>query len=278
PGQAAPGGDVPGGDGTGGDGRGGDGTGGDEVARRWAREVDLLLAERARLAVDPQAPVPVQLPDHLSVSQLVALRRDPQEVARGLRRPLPTRPDRHARRGTAFHAWLEHRFGAQELLDLDDLPGATDETATLDDAETTRGGDAALAELRERFLASEWGARTPARVEVPFASTVGGVVVRGRIDAVFADGDGGYEVVDWKTGRQPAPGREADAAAVQLAAYRLAWAELAGVPVESVSAAFHYVRDGVTVRPADLLSAAELAALVNGLPEVNVSAVEPDVP
>jgi DNA helicase II / ATP-dependent DNA helicase PcrA len=244
----------------------------DELDLRWAQEVDLLLAERARLAVDPQAPVPVAVPDHLSVSQLVTLRRDPQELARGLRRPLPSRPDRQARRGTAFHAWLEHRFGAEELLDLDDLPGATDETAALDESATDEAaaaipqGDAALAALRERFLASEWGGRTPVQVEVAFASTVGGLVVRGRIDAVFADRDGGYEVVDWKTGRQPAPGREADAAAVQLAAYRLAWAQLAGVPVEKVRAAFHYVRDGVTVRPADLLGAAELAALVTNLP------------
>src|SRR5262249_31168814 len=35
------------------------GEGEDEIARRWSQEVDLLLAERARLAVDPQAPVPV---------------------------------------------------------------------------------------------------------------------------------------------------------------------------------------------------------------------------
>ncbi|HEY0698652.1 MAG TPA: hypothetical protein VGD43_12680, partial [Micromonospora sp.] len=61
-------------------------------------------------------------------------------------------------------------------------------------------------------------------------------------------------------------GLEAEAAAVQLAAYRLAWAELAGVPVDQVRAAFHYVRDGVTVRPVDLLDADGLAALVAGLP------------
>ena len=56
-------------------------------------------------------------------------------------------------------------------------------------------------------------------------------------------------MVDWKTGRQPADGPTATAAAVQLAAYRLAWAALAGVPVERVSAAFHYVRDGRDCSP-----------------------------
>jgi len=85
------------------------------------------------------------------------------------------------------------------------------------------------------------------------------------MDAVFRDADGSYDVIDWKTGRRPT-GPAADAAAVQLAAYRLAWAELAGVPVERVRAGFHYVADNVTVRPADLLDAERLAALVTGLP------------
>ncbi|HET8657927.1 MAG TPA: UvrD-helicase domain-containing protein [Micromonosporaceae bacterium] len=223
---------------------------------RWAYEVDLLLAERARRRAGDGV-LSVTLPAHLSVSQLVTLRRDPQALARALRRPLPAAPDPHARRGTAFHRWLEQRFGADQLLDIDELPGAADEDAA---------PDAALVELQERFLASEWADRAPVRTEVPFATVVAGTVLRGRIDAVFVDPAGGYDVVDWKTGRPPA-GPAAEAAAVQLAAYRLAWAALAGVPVERVRAAFHYVRDGVTVRPADLLDEVGLAALVTALPE-----------
>ena len=42
------------------------------------------------------------------------------------------RPDPYARRGTAFHRWLEQRFGADQLLDLDELPGAGDENAAAD--------------------------------------------------------------------------------------------------------------------------------------------------
>lgn len=222
---------------------------------RWRTEVDLLLTERARQA-RAEGPVEVALPGQLTVSQLVVLRRDPQALAQGLRRPLPARPNPYARRGTAFHAWLEQRFGAGRLLDIDELPGAADSDAAPDET---------LDRLRESFLRSEWADRTPIEVEVPFATVVGTVVLRGRMDAVFAAPGGRFDVVDWKTGRRPT-GPEADAAAVQLAAYRLAWAELAKVPVDRVRAAFHYVAEGATVRPTDLLDADGLAALVTGLP------------
>jgi DNA helicase-2/ATP-dependent DNA helicase PcrA len=73
--------------------------------------------------------------------------------------------------------------------------------------------------------------------------------------------------VDWKTGSPPS-GAEAQFVAVQLAAYRLAWAALEEVPLETVSAAFHYVSADVTVRPADLLDATGLAALLEQVPAV----------
>jgi DNA helicase II / ATP-dependent DNA helicase PcrA len=91
-------------------------------------------------------------------------------------------------------------------------------------------------------------------------------VVRGRMDAVFGNADGGWVVVDWKTGQKPT-GAAAAAEAVQLAAYRLAWARLCGIPddeVHRVRAAFHYVRSNDTVEPGRLLDAAGLRKLVIG--------------
>ncbi|TDD89368.1 ATP-dependent helicase [Actinomadura rubrisoli] len=219
----------------------------------WARDVELLLAERDRGRGGDG--LLVELPANLSVSSLVALARDPAALARQIRRPMPRPPAPYARRGTAFHAWLEGRWGQQRLLDPDELPGAADEGAA---------EDAQLERLRSQFELSEWAAREPLDIEVPFETVIGDRLVRGRMDAVFRR-DGRYEVVDWKTGSPPS-GEEARFVSVQLAAYRLAWAALAGVPVGQVSAAFHYVGANVTVRPADLLDADGLAALLDAVP------------
>ncbi|MDN3352739.1 ATP-dependent DNA helicase [Actinomadura sp. DC4] len=220
----------------------------------WARDVELLLAERDRSRGNDG--LAVELPAHLSVSSLVSLARDPAALARQIRRPLPRPPAPYARRGTAFHRWLESRWGQQRLLDLDDLPGASDDGAA---------SDGQLEALQEAFERSAWADREPLDVEVPFETLIGDRLIRGRMDAVFRSGEG-YEVVDWKTGRPPS-GEEARAAGVQLAAYRLAWAQLAGVEVDRVSAAFHYVAADVTVRPADLLDEAGLTELLNLVPQ-----------
>jgi DNA helicase-2/ATP-dependent DNA helicase PcrA len=224
----------------------------------WARDTSMLLAEREHRRAEPVTSV--WLPRRIPVSSLVTMARDPAELARQVRRPMPRPPAPHAHRGTAFHRWLEERFGLQRLIDPGDLPGAADD-------EPGAGGDPELAVLQQRFEVGEWAGRWPAEIEVPFETQIGDRLVRGRIDAVFADSaGGGFDVVDWKTGRQPGSAAESRAVAVQLAAYRLAWAALAGAPVGEVRAAFYYVRDGVTVRPADLLDLAGLTALIEDIP------------
>jgi DNA helicase II / ATP-dependent DNA helicase PcrA len=220
----------------------------------WQRDADLLLAEQAAASAGDGA-IRVQLPGRLSVSSLVALARDPAELARQVRRPMPRPPARQARRGTAFHHWLEERFGQQRLIDDDDLFSDADDDA-----------DADISGLRAKFEQSEWADRWPAAVEVPFEMLIGDRQVRGRIDAVFASDNAEYDVVDWKTGQPPRSAAERRAVAVQLAAYRLAWAKLADVPVDSVRAAFHYVAYDRTFRPADLLGEAGLVALIDDIP------------
>jgi DNA helicase-2/ATP-dependent DNA helicase PcrA len=216
----------------------------------WAADVDALLAERDR--VPPRGPV--TLPSALSVSSLVELGRDRDGALRRLSRRLPVRPDPNALLGTAFHEWVQRFYGAERLFDLDDLPGAVDNQLARDDAE-------GLEELQAAFMSSTWAARTPVDVEVPFDMVIAGTVVRGRIDAVFADADGAT-VVDWKTGEPPETPEARQVAAVQLAVYRLAWAALRNLPADSVRAAFHYVRSGLTVTPESLPQGDDLAALL----------------
>jgi DNA helicase-2/ATP-dependent DNA helicase PcrA len=214
-----------------------------ERVGQWDAEIDRLLEEARRDRADT---VTVPLPSSLSATSLARLRDDPTGLAADLARPMPRKPSAAARFGTRFHAWIEARFGEQLLLDPDDLPGRAD--AEIDD-------ESELQELITRFSAGPFAERTPVAVEPPFALVLSGQVVRGRIDAVYADGDG-YLVVDWKTNRR----KTADP--LQLAVYRVAWAELAGVPLERVRAGFYYVRSGDLVLPEELPDRAALERLL----------------
>ncbi|MFF0382413.1 UvrD-helicase domain-containing protein [Streptomyces sp. NPDC004286] len=216
----------------------------------WDRDLDALAGElmRARRGVTD-----VPLPAVLTATQMLRLAEDPDGLAQELARPMPRPPQPAARRGTRFHAWVESRYEelTLPLLEPDDLPGTDAEIAD----------EADLEALKEAFERTEYARRTPYRVEVPVQLTLAGRVVRGRIDAVYKDGDGEdatYEILDWKTGRT----RSADP--LQLAVYRLAWAEQQGIPPESVTAAFLYVRTGEVDRPDGLPGRAELARLLEG--------------
>ncbi len=207
----------------------------------WDRDIEALLAEASG---DRGAVRCVEVPRALSVSELLALRRDPDAFARALVRPMPRRPVAAARRGTRFHAWVESLFAGCALLEPEDLPGAAD----------TDLSDAELAELQAAFLATPWGQRRPHALEAPFLTLVGGHVLRGRIDAVYPEPDG-WHVVDWKTGQEPAD-------PVQLAVYRLAWARRVGCPPDRVRASFLWLRTGVLETPEPLPGEEELASLL----------------
>ncbi|MCF4140235.1 ATP-dependent helicase [Streptomyces sp. Tue 6430] len=216
----------------------------------WDRDLDALTGELLRAR---QSVTDVPLPVTLTASQVLRLAADPDGLAQELARPMPSPPQPAARRGTRFHAWVEARFEELPLpfLEPEELPG--------EDAEIVDERD--LEALKDAFERTEYAHRTPCRVEAPVQITLGGRVVRGRIDAVyevFGHDDVTYEIVDWKTGR----GRDGDP--IQLAVYRLAWAEQQGVPVESVTAAFVYVRTGEVVRPGDLPDRAALERLLTG--------------
>ncbi|MFD7952681.1 UvrD-helicase domain-containing protein [Streptomyces ardesiacus] len=214
----------------------------------WDRDLDALTGEllRARESVTE-----VPLPASLTASQVLSLAADPDGFAQELARPMPRPPRPAARRGTRFHAWVEARFEplALPLLEPEELPGGDAEIADEQDLEF----------LKDAFERTEYARRTPFRVEAPFQLSLAGRIVRGRIDAVYKEGDGDtatYEIVDWKTNRA------ATADPLQLALYRIAWAEQQGVPPASVTASFLYVRTGEVVRPEGLPDRAALEKLL----------------
>ncbi|MBO0842216.1 MAG: ATP-dependent helicase [Nocardioides sp.] len=227
-----------------------------ERVQEWDEEIERLIAEAERERT-PEIVVP--LPSSLSATAMSRLRDDPEQFAADLARPMPRKPSTAARFGTRFHAWVEARFGQQDLFDPDDLPGRADHG--IED-------ESGLDEVIKAFEAGPFADRAPYRVEAAFALVLAGQVVRGRIDAVYREpastgstsgaGSIGAEwlIVDWKTNQH----QSADP--LQLSIYRLAWAELMGVPISQVRAAFYYVRSGKLVEPRGLVGRAELERML----------------
>ena len=216
----------------------------------WDEEGARLL-EEAMSRVSDQ--VGVERPSTLSATAVAAMRDDPEGFAARVARPMPRPPSPAARFGTRFHAWVEAWFdGSRQdyLVDPDEIDGRGD--LEIDD-------DTELRDLVERFRTGPLAQRKGAVVEAPFAIVLAGQVVRGRIDAAFPDDDGGWLLVDWKTSRRH------DADPLQLALYRLAWAELHQLPLDKVRAGFYYVRDAALEVVDDLPDRAELERIVGGV-------------
>jgi DNA helicase-2/ATP-dependent DNA helicase PcrA len=208
-------------------------------------ELEALREEAARSAEAVEVP----LPSSLSATSVLTLAKSPGDLARQLARPMPRQPSSAARLGTRFHAWVEAHYGQQQvLLDPTDLPGRGD---------VDLASEAELQEVIAQFRSGPYGDRTPAAIEAPFSIVLGGQQVIGRIDAIF-ERDGTWEVVDWKTNRA------ATADPLQLAVYRLAWAEMNGLDLANVTGAFYYVRLGEVQPFDDLPGRDELERLVAG--------------
>lgn len=196
------------------------------LVARWDAEE---RAVRARL--DEQAQRNVAVPEGLSATMVMAMEADPEKFAMDLVRRMPRQPSPSATRGSHFHAWVQKRFSlSNPFEELDTAPPAE------------------LASLIAAFEAGQFAHRQPLEVEVPFLLPWGRHVLRGRIDAIYRwDASPHREmVVDWKTSSQPADD-------LQLAVYRLAWAQARGLDVSEVGAAFYYVAtDQLVIREAPI--------------------------
>ena len=216
----------------------------DETLQSWVADAKAIIAENRESF---NAALAIPRPTRMSPSSIIAMKKDPEGFAKNVRRPMPRARDEYSSRGTAFHLWVEKHLSGYSIFDDEDF----DLLQPIEE-------DRTLEELKSAWLASEYGTKSAHRVEVPFETVIAGTLVRGRIDAIYKT-DAGFEVVDWKTGSKVLD----EDSAIQLAIYRLAWAKLTGIPVETVSAAFHYVPTGVTDRRTNLMNEAELIALLS---------------
>lgn len=138
--------------------------------------------------------VEVHLPvlTSMSANEYQTMIADPVVFARRETRPVPFKSNRFVCRGTAFHAWLENRFGAHGPLDNEDLFG--DQLNDFPDTKQV-ASERELERLGANFEMSEWADRAPAYAEVPFGIVIEQRRVAGRIDAVFND-SGKWSVTD----------------------------------------------------------------------------------
>ena len=186
--------------------------------------VDGLAAERAA-ATDP-------LPTAMSVTGLVTLAGCPlryywSEVDR-----LPRRPSPALRRGVEVHRKIElHNRGTISFEDLDD--------DLYDVPAGPGGGTLPEKDVFEVFLASRFAEKTPRYIETPIDLKIGNARVRGRIDAVYENEDGSWEIVDYKSGRH----RGDESAFVQLEAYAAAATDgaIATNPPDDLTVTFLYL-------------------------------------
>jgi DNA helicase-2/ATP-dependent DNA helicase PcrA len=230
---------------------------GEGIGPVLADRIRLLLEERRRRAEGPEtAEVPVRVP----ASRFKDYVDDPAAVAAQLRRPMPQRPYRATRIGTLFHQWVEQRStGELEAAAIDTLDGL-EVYAELEPPRDESIADPTperLRALQATFEASEWGGRKPSAVEIELHLPIGENVFVCKLDAVFDVepsselGQRGirHQVVDWKTGKAPRDAHDLELKQTQLALYRLAFANWAGIEPDAIDAVFYFVEDDRVIRP-----------------------------
>lgn len=215
------------------------------IIDQWDTDLRLLLAERRSRAERAEP----ELPKVLSASQLMAVEKDRSAFLERLVRPMPWPPSAAADRGTRFHSWVEQHYGISGLFD--EIPG---------EQINDQLSEEELANFKDYFLSTGYANRDPFAVELSFDYLLGGTVVNGRIDAVFKTEVGGrtqWEVVDWKTNREP------NADPLQLAVYAVAIQRMFGADPADVTGSFVYVQaqEIVTYQAVELADESEIAAI-----------------
>jgi DNA helicase-2/ATP-dependent DNA helicase PcrA len=192
------------------------------------------LAAHLREREDPGAEHP-WIPNTSSVGGVIEYARCPKRFYWTAVRPLPRFSGPAARIGTEIHRWIERQSrGQATLLEIDDVPDLT--------AEELAGEPGKLHDLRTSFLGSRFADKVPLFAERPFLLSIDGFTIRGRIDAIYGEPDGRWEVVDYKTGRQPDV--DDPIARLQLDVYALACLDVWGKRAEDITLTYLYLAGG----------------------------------
>ena len=178
----------------------------------------------------------------LGVTSIVTYGQCPRRFYVSVVRPLPRVSSLAQRIGTDVHRWIEKRSIPALELDIPEPAGGRPSPV--------------VAGFRSSFLASPYAALQPEFTEAGFALAVDGHIVRGVSDAAYRR-DGRFDVVDYKTGRQPHDGD--GGAAVQLALYGIAAVDAWRVDPDELSTTYCYLR---VDEPAILVTTHWSAALV----------------
>ncbi len=161
---------------------------------------------------------------------------------------IPVEPTINQRFGIVVHQVLERYHTGEHPGSLAEILGSLDTSwrragfgASDRERQLQAKAVAALTRYHERFGAEQ---AEPVWVERSFSFKLGAHLMRGRVDRVDRLPDGGYELIDYKTGRPKSA--EALRDDMQLALYAIAAREAWDLEAETRS--YYYVLDDLKVR------------------------------
>jgi DNA helicase II / ATP-dependent DNA helicase PcrA len=207
-------------------------------------------------------------PKALPVSAFVLLARCPRQFHWTHIRPMPRQASAASVLGTRVHSWIEAHGGrlrlneSQPSLFSDDVLVRTHTSQVASERAFNP-----LSGYQESFLASVYGPIAPTHVELPILIDADGLLVRGRIDAVYpgpVSDPSHVRVVDFKTGNLPLS--DDPGPAVQLDLYGLATQRLlkrpAAQPSDMSTSGLYLQRNGAVPIEFKQPWSAERAAVV----------------
>ena len=221
----------------------------DALAEDIQFRIDHVLSDEASRAKSPTPTWPVRIP----ASQFDRWVFEPEKMLQARLQPRPATIGTAQQQGTLFHEWVEGFFaesaGAHLSADVD-----------IDSDEHIEYPDDIVG-WQEAFEKSPYASMRPLALEREIHYPLAGHLIICKIDAVF-EHEGRVLIIDWKTGREPQGVEHTTRKALQLALYRLAWADWAGVDVNQVDAAFWFSATDHTLKPDSLPGHDELEGLI----------------